>query len=47
MKLNLGLAAVAAVSVTASVASAEKWDMALAYSATNYHSEIAAEFGPR
>lgn len=23
---------------------AEKWDMALAYSATNYHSEIAAEF---
>ena len=28
----------------ATVASAEKWDMALAYSATNYHSEIAAEF---
>ncbi len=28
----------------ASAAAAEKWDMALAYSATNYHSEIAAEF---
>jgi len=27
-----------------SAASAEKWDMPLAYSATNYHSEIAAEF---
>ncbi len=27
-----------------SLASAEKWDMPLAYAATNYHSEIAAEF---
>ncbi len=27
-----------------SAAAAEKWDMALAYAATNYHSEIAAEF---
>ncbi|MCR9257142.1 MAG: TRAP transporter substrate-binding protein [Alphaproteobacteria bacterium] len=27
-----------------SAASAEKWDMPLAYSATNYHSQIAAEF---
>ncbi len=28
----------------ASAAAAEKWDMALAYAPTNYHSEIAAEF---
>jgi TRAP-type C4-dicarboxylate transport system substrate-binding protein len=28
----------------AGTAQAQKWDMALAYSATNYHSEIAAQF---
>ncbi len=34
----------AASALFASAAAAEKWDMALAYSATNYHSQIAAEF---
>lgn len=33
-----------ALAFTAGSALADKWDMALAYSATNYHSEIAAEF---
>lgn len=33
-----------ALAVAAQPAHAEKWDMALAYSASNYHSEIAAEF---
>lgn len=41
-----GLILGAALSVVAvsSQAIAEKWDMALAYAATNYHSEVAAEF---
>ncbi|WP_299727989.1 TRAP transporter substrate-binding protein [uncultured Tateyamaria sp.] len=34
----------AAALLMAGAAHAEKWDMALAYSATNYHSEIAAAF---
>jgi len=34
----------AALLAAATSAQAEKWDMALAYSATNFHSEIAAEF---
>ncbi len=34
----------AVLMAAAGAAQAEKWDMALAYSATNYHSEIAAEF---
>jgi len=34
----------AAIAVSASAASAEKWDMPLAYSATNFHSATAAEF---
>lgn len=38
------LLAGAAGSFFASAAAAEKWDMALAYAPTNYHSEIAAEF---
>jgi len=38
------LIAAAATALTATSAHAEKWDMALAYAATNYHSEIAAEF---
>jgi TRAP-type C4-dicarboxylate transport system substrate-binding protein len=38
------LIAAAAAALTATSAHAEKWDMALAYAATNYHSEIAAEF---
>ena len=45
MKITTGLSALAvSLSFAASAAQAEKWDMALAYSATNYHSEIAAEF---
>ena len=38
------LAGSVALLLAATSAHAEKWDMALAYSATNYHSEIAAEF---
>lgn len=38
------LGAAAALALAAAPATAEKWDMALAYSASNYHSEIAAEF---
>lgn len=44
MKLNFGIVAAAAIAFSSGAASAEKWDMALAYTATNYHSEIAAEF---
>jgi TRAP-type C4-dicarboxylate transport system substrate-binding protein len=44
MKNILTYTAAAALSLSAVTAHAEKWDMALAYSATNYHSEIAAEF---
>lgn len=43
-KLSLALATLGLTGLAASPALAEKWDMALAYSATNYHSEIAAEF---
>lgn len=38
------IAAGVAFALSAPGAWADKWDMALAYSATNYHSEIAAEF---
>jgi len=44
MKIFTTLLSGAALALSAAAASAEKWDMALAYSATNYHSEIAAEF---
>ncbi|AXI46864.1 C4-dicarboxylate ABC transporter substrate-binding protein [Sulfitobacter sp. SK012] len=44
MKFVKILAGSAALFAAASTAQAEKWDMALAYSSTNYHSEIAAEF---
>ena len=43
MKKLLALAA--AGSVLAAPAWAEKWDMPLAYAASNFHSETAAEFG--
>ena len=36
--------AVFTTALVANPVAAEKWDMALAYSSTNYHSEIAAEF---
>ena len=35
----------AALALVTSAANAEQWDMPLAYSATNFHSETAAEFG--
>ena len=44
MKLISTFAGSAALLIAATTAQAEKWDMALAYSSTNYHSEIAAEF---
>ncbi|WP_120631438.1 TRAP transporter substrate-binding protein [Ruegeria sp. EL01] len=44
MKMKAILCAGTAFALTAGSALADKWDMALAYSATNYHSEIAAEF---
>ena len=42
--LNALLAGAAALSISASAASAEKWDMPMAYSATNFHSATGAEF---
>ena len=39
------LAATAMTAIGASAALAEKWDMPLAYSASNFHSVTAAEFG--
>ncbi|MEL6793476.1 MAG: C4-dicarboxylate ABC transporter substrate-binding protein, partial [Pseudomonadota bacterium] len=39
------LAATAMTAMGASAALAEKWDMPLAYSASNFHSVTAAEFG--
>ncbi|MDJ0684224.1 MAG: TRAP transporter substrate-binding protein [Alphaproteobacteria bacterium] len=44
MRLKSLLIAGAAFALSGAPALAQKWDMALAYSATNYHSEIAAEF---
>jgi TRAP-type C4-dicarboxylate transport system substrate-binding protein len=42
-KTLLGAAVALALSTASAVA--EKWDMPLAYPASNYHSEVAAEFG--
>ncbi len=44
MKVKLLLASVACTALMGTSAQAEKWDMALAYSATNFHSEAAAAF---
>lgn len=44
MKNTIASLSVSVVALTATAAQSETWDMALAYSATNYHSEIAAEF---
>jgi TRAP-type C4-dicarboxylate transport system substrate-binding protein len=41
---SLGHAVCAAALATAGTAAAERWDMPLAYPATNFHSENAAEF---
>ena len=38
------IAGVAATALTAGAALAEKWDMPMAYAATNFHSEVGAEF---
>lgn len=40
----LSYTAAASMSLAGAAAQAETWDLALAYSATNYHSAIAAEF---
>lgn len=44
MTFKTGMFAAAVTVFATGAAYAEKWDMALAYAATNYHSEIAAEF---
>ncbi len=45
MKLmNTLMAATAMTAMTVSAAMAEKWDMPMAYSATNFHSAVGAEF---
>ncbi len=46
MKIQTNILVVAAITATAAApAMAEKWDMPLAYSASNFHSATAAEFG--
>lgn len=44
MKSMMKHTCMAAAMLTTTAASADTWDLALAYSATNYHSEIAADF---
>ncbi|SNY89949.1 TRAP-type C4-dicarboxylate transport system, substrate-binding protein [Cohaesibacter sp. ES.047] len=44
MKTKLMLAMATGLAMITTASQAEKWDMALAYSATNFHSEMAAEF---
>lgn len=44
MNTKFAYAAAAAIGLAGAGVQAETWDLALAYSATNYHSEIAAEF---
>ena len=44
MNIKPIIAGASLLTLGATAAQADKWDMALAYSATNYHSEIAAEF---
>ena len=44
MKRSITVAAAVSALILAAQAHAEKWDMPLAYSATNYHSENAARF---
>ena len=44
MKLTTTLLAATALTAAAGVASAEKWDMPMAYAATNFHSEVGATF---
>lgn len=44
MRLKSALLAAAAIGAFSATASAETWDMPMAYSATNFHSETGAEF---
>ena len=44
-KLAITLAASAVALAAAAPAMAEKWDMPMAYAATNFHSEVGANFG--
>ncbi|MDH5454093.1 MAG: C4-dicarboxylate ABC transporter substrate-binding protein, partial [Paracoccaceae bacterium] len=43
-RLNTLLAATAITTISASAAMAEKWDMPMAYPATNYHTENGVAF---
>ena len=45
MSKTAGLLGATALALGATAAAAEKWDMPMAYAATNFHSEIGAEFG--
>ena len=38
---------IAALAVSAQTASAEKWDMPMAYAATNFHSEMGVVFADK
>jgi TRAP-type C4-dicarboxylate transport system substrate-binding protein len=44
MKTLTALLAATALTAAATAASAEKWDMPMAYAATNFHSEVGANF---
>lgn len=45
--LNITITAAVAATLTAGVALAEKWDMPMAYSATNFHSEMGVVFADK
>lgn len=47
MKLTTTLTAVAALTIGATAATAEKWDMPMAYSASNFHSEMGVVFADK
>ena len=47
MKLKIGLGLVAGAMMASSTAVAEKWDMPMAYAATNFHSEHGAIFAEK
>jgi len=47
MKLTTTFTAVAALAIGATAATAEKWDMPMAYSASNFHSEMGVVFADK
>ena len=47
MKKMILTAAAAGLVLSASAAHAEKWDMPMAYAATNYHSEMGVVFADK